>query len=322
MAAAGQPKNHNEIVCIIMPGNAPAGGRQPGRPLSLADQPLISSICSGLNIELSEYNFANLYLFRQVHHYRILSVRKDLFAILGRSYDSRVFFMPLYAPEDWAACVVDALSAGADYIFPIPEAQFEKLRQSGLAVSYRADDSDYMYEAESIRTYAGRHLDGQRNFVRRLLEQHTVTMLPLTQQTQDKALFVLHAWAANKAGNSDTGPCQEAIVLAETLGLDGYIYEVDDHPAGLLLGGPLTADTYLFHFAKNLSAYRGLTKFCYHDVAQRIAPKFRFLNWEQDLGIEGLRNAKTSFHPAFRAKKGFLAISPEMDSPPVPAATH
>lgn len=63
------------------------------RPLALTDKPLLDELLARLQPRISEYTFANLYLFRTVHAYRLTQVG-DGVVIIGRGYGGEDYFLP------------------------------------------------------------------------------------------------------------------------------------------------------------------------------------------------------------------------------------
>ena len=280
-------------------------------PLSLEHNARISNLCSALQIPLSEYNFANLYLFRTIHQYQLLSLSRENLAIVGVSYNHKTFLMPLFRPHDWSACVREAQQLKVDFIFPIPEMWFDEVRLQGHFLSFQDMDSDYVYEAESIKQYKGRHFDGQRNAIRRLRADHDLTVVKLHAATRTTALRVIDEWEkehTTEPQHYEARACREAIQMAEALQLEGWIFMVDGYPRSLLIGAPLTHDTYCFHFEKSCLSFRGLPAYMFQTIAQELDSKYLYLNWEQDLGDRGLMQAKASYRPLRKALKGRLIV--------------
>jgi hypothetical protein len=80
--------------------------------------------------------------------------------------------------------------------------------------------------------------------------------------------------------------------------------EESGNPAGYTLGEEIAGGTtYVIHFEKALSQFRGLYQFINMSFASILPDKYTFINREQDLGDEGLRQAKMSYRPAGFVKK-------------------
>src|SRR5437868_9910667 len=62
-------------------------------PIGLQHQELIASKIEALGFSISEYNFANLFLFRLKHQYEVIFAEK--LYIRGVSYDKIKYYMPL-----------------------------------------------------------------------------------------------------------------------------------------------------------------------------------------------------------------------------------
>jgi hypothetical protein len=59
----------------------------------------------------------------------------------------------------------------------------------------------------------------------------------------------------------------------------------------------LNDDTALVHFEKGLPDCEGIYKAINTETATRLAKNFTYINRESDLGVAGLREAKTRYHP-------------------------
>jgi hypothetical protein len=121
------------------------------------------------------------------------------------------------------------------------------------------------------------------------------------------ALSIIHKWASEKGipqDHADIGPFVEGLQYAEKLHIEGWLFYADSQPVGCLFGQPLSKDIYLYHFSKALSQYRGLARYMRQRTAEDIPQQFSYLNWEQDLGIPGLRQFKRSYRPIQMLQKG------------------
>ena len=90
----------------------------------------------------------------------------------------------------------------------------------------------------------------------------------------------------------------------EELQLCGGIYYVDGQPVAYSLGEELArGKSFVIHFEKAVSEYKGLWQFVNQAFASILPDKYETVNREQDLGNEGLRKAKLSYKPVGFVKK-------------------
>ena len=100
-----------------------------------------------------------------------------------------------------------------------------------------------------------------------------------------------------ETGGTDYRACREALTRMDELVLCGGIWYAEDTPSGFILGEELGSDTYALHFAKGLVAYKGIYQYIFSSFATVLPGQYRYLNFEQDLGIQELRRSKESYRP-------------------------
>jgi uncharacterized protein len=273
-------------------------------PLGLEHKALIEKLCHDLHLTLSEYNFSNLLLFRKIHNYELVFLDNGHCIILGLSRAKEPYLMPFTYPYSMELLLTLMKEFHSSYIYPIPEERFDEIKKYG-EVQVLDEESDYLYDRDLIQTLRGRHLDGQRNHVRNLLSEHTLRMEHIQEHNIEHAFQVLKGWASQKKPyeQTDFEECQEALHLFSKLSLQGWLFFVDDKPSGFLLGEPLTEEVFLYHFIKTLP-FKGLAPCIFQEVAKDLPQQYKYLNWEQDLGLPGLRKFKKSFFPLKLLKTG------------------
>lgn len=257
-----------------------------------------------MKMDISEYTFACLYLFRKVHAYEIVFGR-DIY-VKGRTRDHFTFLMLTSPIEkiDWAE--MRSLLNECDCVFPIPEEWFERFNPKEFQKAYSEDDSDYIFGIEKIRKYPGRHLDGKRNLLKQFKELYPSESYSLTLDRVKDAFHILDVWKGDLHGDlcsTDFCSCKEALELMEQLSLNGKIYYSREEPIGFILGEPLNDRMYAVHFAKANRNFKGIYQFIFQDFAGSLDAEYQFLNFEPDLGLETLRKAKNSYFPDKRLIK-------------------
>lgn len=97
---------------------------------------------------------------------------------------------------------------------------------------------------------------------------------------------------------------KKGILLAfrhfDELGLEGGVLRVDGKVVAFTMANRLTADTFDVHFEKAFGEMQGDYAVINREFARQIRrqhPEVKYLNREDDMGLEGLRKAKLSYYP-------------------------
>lgn len=170
---------------------------------------------------------------------------------------------------------------------------------------------DYLYEAEELAELGGRKFHQKRNFLHRFDQYHAL-YTPLTERDYDDCIqFAAIHYNNRFEGNHSAVVEQFAIDTFfrdfETLGLHGGVLRVDGKMVAFTVGEPIRDDTFCVHIEKADMAFDG----AYAAINQRFAEHIRncgytYINREEDMGIEGLRRAKQSYHPCMMQEKWFV----------------
>jgi hypothetical protein len=272
-----------------------------GRPLRLEDAGLISGPLARIAADLSESVFANLYLFRHVHGYRL--VEASLPHITGRTYDGADIVIPLFDVETTDPVAVRRLLGPDGWLYPLAENPAERLSDR-YETRWNDDDSDYVYAAERMRSFAG--LKVRRQQLRKFEALGPVSVHRIETVSDDaEAKVILGQWQADVAkpwAATDYAACAEAIEARAALGLFGLVTEVSGEPAGFVLASAISPQMAVIHFAKGLRRYDGVFPFMFRAFAREFS-QFDWLNFEQDLGNPRFRQAKRSYRPARMGRK-------------------
>ncbi|HOW58094.1 MAG TPA: phosphatidylglycerol lysyltransferase domain-containing protein [Candidatus Omnitrophota bacterium] len=273
--------------------------------LSLSHKKLLYDRFKNTRSFLSEFSFANLYLFREVHDHQVL-MDGDMILISGRTYDGRRFVMPT---TDIQATDVERLWTAVqeyDFIFPVAEQDLEMFSGQKFRNEFDEGDSDYVYTIEKLSTYKGRKLHGKKNLLNQFLDLYTPEARPLTRERMADAVDILETWQVDVGedkNDTDYYPCREAFDLYDELVLCGGIYYVEKEPAGLIIGEEIHENMFALHFAKGKRKFKGLYQYMFNQFAKILPRQYEYLNFEQDLGKLALRIAKSSYDPDMILKK-------------------
>ncbi|MFA5160036.1 MAG: phosphatidylglycerol lysyltransferase domain-containing protein [Candidatus Omnitrophota bacterium] len=277
----------------------------PVEKLGLEHKDLLHDRLKNAGSFFSEYSFANLYLFRGVHDYHVITFPEGIF-ISGKAYDGSRFLMPTEELREAQADAVLGLLKDGEFLFPVPEERLPVFEGKNVSRGFSEDDSDYVYTAEKLSTYKGQKLHGQKNLLNQFLSRYTPEARPLTQDRMNDAREVLEVWqkdVGEEKTATDYFPCREAFEHYDELVLCGGIYYVEGEAAGFIIGEEIRPDMFALHFAKGKRKFKGLYQYIYNQFAKILPKKYAFLNFEQDLGKLALRIAKSSYDPDRVLKK-------------------
>jgi hypothetical protein len=244
---------------------------------------------------VSEFTFANLYLFRHKHQYRLSMAQNDIPVIVGKDADTPFFMLPFELPD---AETLSRLFTEHTTMKCVTSRQKDQLEKMGYAVEEDRDNFDYLYSRNDLAVLAGRKFSKKRNLVNAFINNYEYTGKPLLEEHIPEALDILEQWR-EEHGEGDYYPAREALEKAWDLQLCGGIYYVDNRPAGYSLGEELKNGTsFVIHFEKAIQGYKGLYQFINKSFAAILPAIYETINREQDLGDEGLRQAKHSYQPS------------------------
>jgi uncharacterized protein len=252
---------------------------------------------------ISEFTFANLFLFRHDHQYRIARLDGDMYAIVGRDHEGGFFMLPFGLPAD---VILRELFSRFGVLKNLTTSQAETLEAKGYAVHEDRDNFDYLYKREDLANLSGRKLHKKKNLVNTFRRNNNWKGLPLLEDYRDQALDVLERWKRDHDDPGDYAAAYEALEKMWDLQLCGGIFRVDDMPVAFTLGEELAGGTsFVIHFEKAHTSekYRGIYQAVNQSFASILPEKYQTINREQDMGDLGLRQAKESYAPLGFVKK-------------------
>lgn len=270
------------------------------KPLSRDFERQISARLDTLTDGISEFTFPGLYLFRDHYDYHVSLSPDDRLVISGERPDGSFFLVPEGLPDD--DDVLLDLFGRFDYLKNLPEAWVsparERLEPLGFAVLPDRNNFDYLYHSNDLATLAGKKLHKKRNHVNAFLKHYDHTVRELDDSNEQDALTILEKWREGREYEADYSEALEALKYRTAFDLEGIVVYVDDHPVGYAMGEPVgNSQAFIVHVEKALPEYRGLYQFLNKAFAERIAQTYPYINREQDLGDEGLRQAKMTYRP-------------------------
>jgi hypothetical protein len=254
---------------------------------------------------VSEYTFSNLYLFRKRYQYTVSRDADQTIIISGQRDGKRFFMTPCMVPHH---DVLLDLFTTHDYWKGISDSVLAPsrvhLEQWGIMVAEDRDNFDYLYLRTDLAELSGKKYHKKRNLVNAFINSYRYEQQFLTPELVPLARLVLDRWRQDKGEDGDYVAAQEALDRFTELNMKGALYYVDGTPAGWCLGESLARGRmFAIHFEKGIDEYKGIYQFINQAFAATLPRFFTHLNREQDLGDEGLRQAKMTYRPSGFVRK-------------------
>lgn len=193
--------------------------------------------------------------------------------------------------------------------------QIEDWYPGKYKVSYNRDYADYLYETETLAKLAGKKLHGKRNHINRFLENYPNYQYEvISEKNREECVALSNNWLQD-ASNEDmeekiyeNNIIEYALYHMDLLNLKGALIRVDGKAIAFTIGEELTKDTFVVHFEKAYADIQGAYTMINREFVQReLLGTYTYVNREEDLGIPGLRHAKTSYQPVRLIEKGIVS---------------
>ena len=154
------------------------------------------------------------------------------------------------------------------------------------------------------RQLPGRRFQPKRNHINRFTSEYDYRYEPLVRERFAECMRLEADWRQARAGQGHTAEMgaeqramQQAFDHFEELDMSGGCLYVGDRLVAFTYGSPINGDTFDCHVEKADTAYDGAFTMINRLFAEQLPARFRYVNREEDMGLEGLRRSKRSYHP-------------------------
>lgn len=291
------------------------------RPVRLEDRATIERFTMSSDITNCDLSFANMFCWQEVYHSAWAIV--DGFLVIRFHIDGgdRLGYMQPVGEGDCAR-IIPALREDAHAhgqrlrIIGLTDRGREMIRQMHIGLfAFESDRAleDYVYAADDLRNLPGRRYQPKRNHINRFMAEYPdYRYEELTPDRFDECMQLEREWRRNHEGHTselcaEQRAMQRAFAHFAELGMTGGCIYVGERMVAFTYGSAVNDHTFDTHVEKADTDYDGAFTVINCLFARHLPERFTLINREEDLGIEGLRRAKLSYHPAVIQHK-FTAI--------------
>jgi len=299
--------------------------------VTLCDKPWVDEIVRNENSRSADYNFGNIYIWDRYYSQLICRFGGRMLTKL-RYEGSPAFVFPIGSGPLRPA--VEALREFADSRgYPLVirgiTAEHREQLEAEFPGRFRFEPEtkyyDYIYRAEKLATYAGKSMHGKKNHCNRFEAEHDWRFVPLTRERIPGCLDMIVVWNEENRDRLDPSIRYEhdalirAFAAFEKLGLEGGVLYADDRIVGFSLGEMASSDTFDVHFEKAEIDMNGAYPMVCRELTRMLVekhPALQYINREDDMGLDSLRQSKLSYKPEYLLEKYIARDNDEHDSNP------
>ncbi len=286
--------------------------------IELSDKSWIKELLRKSDFRGCEYSFANNMAWRRLYETKI-SRYKDFYISCSHKYGVQFTFpagegdykdvieqMKEYAGLNNSPLIIGSVTNKNLKLF-------EELYSGQYTALADENCFDYIYEAESLINLAGKKYHKKRNHIKKLYENNWEYSELTEKDYNDCIEFAVRSYNDNKAYDDESSVSEQFAINTfftqfKELDLKGGVIRVNGKLEGFTIGEAINSDTYGIHIEKANASVQGAYAAINREFAESAASGYKYINREEDLGIEGLRKSKRSYYPAFLLEKNTITF--------------
>lgn len=271
--------------------------------------------------ETSDSNIFSLFLWNRCYPSLYIRTEKGIMFVTDDGSGGYYSVTPFCKDEDMRECfgILKKLyneSLGKKLVVELCDEQaleLLNLSEEEYIIERQREFDDYIYDAEKLRNLSGKKYHKKKNHLNAFLRDYAgrYEFRTLTCSNRQEILDFLERWIEQK----DNAEGREFIYY-EAVGI-GDILDCCDilefHVGGVYIDDKLEAFSIGCYIEEDDMVYipvekanpqiRGLYNYISSEFLKRVFPQAGKVNREDDMGHEGLRKSKLSYHPIYMVEK-------------------
>lgn len=291
------------------------------KKIELSDRPYLIDCLKMEPPQVSELTFTNLFMWRFRYCPKWACSDESLFVMMEPN-DGDICGLPFLGleknPKEKLHRFFEELARVSDSprIIRADRAFVEAaVDENRYNVEFDRDNSDYVYLTEDLINLSGNKFHKKKNHINKFKRTYNYTYKELDKNTIEQAMTLQEDWCEfrdcieNPDLFQEDRAVYEALTNFEELGCVGGAIEMEGKIEAFSFGEMLNPDTAVIHVEKANPEIQGLYTVIAQSFLAHAWKDVKYVNREQDLGLEGLRKAKESYHPDHLTEK--FTITPK-----------
>lgn len=285
----------------------------------IEDKDTLQSFFNKSTFRNCDFSFSNIFSWEHLYNTTFVAQKEDfLFIRFQASDECPGYLFPLGNGDLKTALeelMNDARERNDEFrLYAVTQEMFnliEKELPNVFEYEKHQDWYEYIYSSEDLIHLVGKRFQAKRNHINKFKRTYEWEYLPISREIIPDCLELYDRWCEENGGcNSEEMLIAERVATHkvfnnyEKLGLKGGALRVNGEIRAYSYGQPLTADTFGIHAEKCLYEVDGGYAMINQQFAEHNCADYKYINREEDLGLDSLRQAKMSYHPVILLEKG------------------
>lgn len=291
--------------------------------ITLGDKELINSFLKNDSSGNSEHTFTNLFMWRKSYNISYSVLSGCLCIMSGLEGAKKQFSVVCGDGGDLESAYKQAVEYhrsqfGKDFLIRIcDKSDFEilqKLFPNDFRLEADLPNSDYVYEIEALSQLKGKKYHSKRNFVNRFESSYNFYYEQMTPDYKEECKELYLKWYNEKKEsvpglNAELEAVWELLDNWKSLDISGGCLKCDEKMVAFSFGEPFLGrdDMAVIHLEHADTSFVGAFPAINRHFLQNRWQDFKYVNREEDMGLEGLKKSKLSYYPCFMTEK-FYAV--------------
>ena len=285
------------------------------KKLELSDKKEIEKITREF-VPYSDFNFANMWAW-DIHQKMKISKLNGNLVVIFYDYINNKPFISFIGTRDVSLTTEQLITYSKknfklNKLKLIPKVVISKLDKKEFKLIEDRDHHDYVYSIShfiEMNRWPGSGISQRIRQFLKAFPNHSVKHMNLKDINKKEYINIFKKWSNNK----DLGKhfelnefkAFERFLKLDDKNIKALSLHVDDKLIGFTMYEMLQNNYSISHFIKSdVEHHRGINDILNWEEAKELhCNKVKYHNWEQDLGLKGLRYSKEKYSPSFFMKK-------------------
>jgi len=294
----------------------------PFQPVTIEDKEVIQFYFNKVSYGNCDFSFSNIFSWRNTYN-TTFAVKNDFLFFRFKPVDELPGYLFPVGDGDLKTAIElimqDANERASEFcLYAVTQKMFnllEAMMPERFVYEKDRDWYEYIYSPQDLITLVGKKYQQKRNHINKFKRTYEWEYLPITRDIIPDCIELYQHWCAENGGcNSEQSLIAEGIATRnafdnfEKLGLIGGALRINGEILAYSYGQPLTNKTFGVHAEKCLYEIDGGFTMINREFAEHNCADYTYINREEDLGLESLRQAKMSYHPIMLLEKGVVTL--------------